>query len=180
MSVRGLVLLALLVCGSACRNEGRRDHTSQDLPEWLRDESSTLTLSILYSPTDAFAMRRLVRVQLRQREGGGFRATLHGDSTDKATYRSPALKVPIHGQLNVRVLLVSPDPRGDTLARTDWMTVRLQPKYGYWVAVSVGDSSGPKELCGPRYTSFPLLRNGILRGDSLLVDIGGMPKTAIC
>lgn len=174
-------LLTLVVGSAACESDQRSAQFAQQQAEQQRPEGSALSLIIFWSPTDAFAMRRLIRVELRQREGGGFRTTLLGDSIDESTMRTSSVNVPIHGKLDVRVLLVAPTRQADTLARSDWTTIQLEPAFSYWVAVSVGDSSGPSAgLCGPRYTSYPVMRNSILHGDSLLLDIGGMPKTAIC
>ena len=166
---------------SACRPDERREHTAQE--QWTppRQESSDLSLIILYSRSDGFAMRPLVRVEARQREGGGFQATLLGDSTNRPTNTSSPVSVPIHGKMDVRVVLVAPGLRGDTLARSSWTTIQLEPAYNYWVAVSVGDSAGPiGGPCAPHYTSYPIARNSVLRGDSLLVDIQRMAKTTIC
>ena len=179
--VQNLVIFTLLAGNTACSHGSPRDRDSQEHWTPPRPESSDLSLIILHSRTDAFAMRGLVRVEARQRDGGGFQATLLGDSTDKSTMTSRRTNVPIHGRLDVRVLLVAPRPRGDTLARSRWTTIQLAPAYTYWVGVSVGDSAGRSEPpCGPHYTSYPIMPNSLLRGEFLLVDVRGMPKTALC
>jgi hypothetical protein len=80
--------------------------------------------------------------------------------------------------LFVRVALVT--PTGDTLARSAWDTIRLERSYNYWVVVAVADSSWPRGLCSPQFKGYPIPTNRFVSRDSLLVDIGGMPKDAMC
>jgi hypothetical protein len=156
------ILLALAVLSSACGG-------------------SNLQLQLWGPELGDQSVAALVRVELR---GSGLRpwerapANLSG-AADYGVYgRSTPARVPGRGMLFVRVALVT--PTGDTLARSAWDTIRLEGSYNYWVVVAVADSSGPQDICTPQFKGYPVPPNRFVSGDSLLVDVSGMPKDAVC
>ena len=156
------ILVALAVLSSACGS------SDVELHLWGPE---------LRNPSVA----ALVRVELK---GGGMWAWvrvpthLSGAAAGAVSGRFPPVAVPTLGTLLVRVALVT--PAGDTLARSGWDTVRLERSYNYWVAVAVADSSGPHYMCSPRFTGYPVQPNRLGLGDSLFVEVTGMPKGSIC